>query len=50
VAAISAVAAASGELERTGAGGLAALVGDPLPLLRELRERGVRAAAFEGVS
>ena len=50
VAAVAAVAAATGSLERTGAGGLAGLVTDPLPLLRDLWERGVRAAAFEGVS
>jgi hypothetical protein len=50
VAAVAAVEAASGRLSRPGAGGLAALVPDPLPVLRELWERGVRAAAFEGVS
>jgi hypothetical protein len=49
VAAVAAVAAGAGDLERSGAGGLAALVADPLPMLRDLWERGVRAAAFEGV-
>lgn len=50
VAAVAAVAAARGELQGVGAAGLAALVGDPLPLLRSLWDRGVRAATFEGVS
>ena len=50
VAAVAAVAAGTGSLEGPGAKGLAALVADPLPLLRELWDRGVRAAAFEGVS
>jgi hypothetical protein len=50
VAAIAAVAAAAGDLERTGAGGLASKVRDPLPLLQQLWDRGVRAAAFEGVT
>ena len=50
VAAVAAVAAGTGGLEGPGAAGLAALVGDPLPFLRDLWERGVRAAAFEGVS
>ena len=50
VAAVAAVAAAAGTLEGPGAGGLAAFVTDPLPLLRDLWDRGVRAAAFEGVS
>jgi hypothetical protein len=49
VAAVAAVAAGTGALERTGAAGLAALVADPLPMLRDLWDRGVRAAAFEGV-
>jgi hypothetical protein len=50
VAAVAAVWAATGRLEGTGTAGLASVVGDPLPFLRDLRERGVRAAAFEGVS
>ncbi len=50
VAAVAAVAAGTGALGGPGAGGLAAFVSDPLPFLRELWERGVRAAAFEGVS
>ena len=48
VAALAALAAAGGELARPGAGGLAELA-DPLPMLRELRDRGVKAATFEGV-
>jgi saccharopine dehydrogenase-like NADP-dependent oxidoreductase len=47
VAAIAARAAATGELHRHGAGGLAELV-EPIPFLAELRRRGVRAAVFEG--
>jgi hypothetical protein len=50
VAAVAAVAAGAGALEGPGAAGLGALVPDPLPFLRDLWERGVRAAAFEGVS
>jgi hypothetical protein len=50
MAAVAAVATGQRRLERPGAGGLAALVADPLPLLHELWARGVRAAAFEGVS
>jgi hypothetical protein len=49
VAALAALAAAGGDLLRAGAGGLAELA-EPLPMLRELRDRGVKAAAFEGVS
>jgi hypothetical protein len=49
VAALAALAAAGGELARTGAAGLAELA-EPLPLLRELRDRGVKAATFEGVA
>jgi hypothetical protein len=48
VGAVAAVEAAAGRLSRPGAGGLAELVTDPLPLLRDLWERGVRAAVFEG--
>lgn len=38
----------SGRFRRVGAGGLADLVGEPVPFLAELAERGVRAAVFEG--
>jgi saccharopine dehydrogenase-like NADP-dependent oxidoreductase len=48
VAAVAAVEAAAGRLARPGAAGLAELVTDPLPLLRDLWDRGVRAAIFEG--
>ena len=48
VAAVAAVEAGAGRLLRPGAGGLAELVTDPLPLLRDLWDRGVRAAVFEG--
>jgi len=47
VAAIAARRAASGELARAGAAGLAELV-EPVPFLAELRRRGVRAAMFSG--
>ncbi|MDQ1375115.1 MAG: hypothetical protein QOJ09_2453 [Actinomycetota bacterium] len=50
VAAVAALTVGTGGTEGPGAGGLAALVSDPLPLLRDLWDRGVRAAAFEGVS
>lgn len=50
VAAVAAIWAADGRLARTGAGGLAGLVDDPVPFLHELAARGVRAAAFEGAS
>jgi hypothetical protein len=49
VAALTAVAAASGRLRRTGAGGVGELV-EPLPMLNELAARGVKAATFDGVS
>jgi len=48
VAAVTAVAVGSGRLVRPGAAGLAVLVGDPLPLLQELADRGVRCASFSG--
>jgi saccharopine dehydrogenase-like NADP-dependent oxidoreductase len=48
VAAVSALWAGSGRVERTGAGGLAELVA-PTPFLAELARRGVRAAVFDGV-
>jgi len=47
VAAVAARAVADGSLSRRGAFGLAA-VEDPLPLLSDLAERGIRAAAFDG--
>lgn len=49
VAALTAVAAARGQLRRNGAGGLATMV-DPLPILSELALRGVKAAVFEGAA
>ena len=48
VAGLAASWAAQGRLSRPGAGGLADLVAEPVPFLRELADRGVRAAAFEG--
>ncbi len=47
VAAVTARAVADGTVARRGAFGLASLE-DPLPLLQDLAERGIRAAAFEG--
>ena len=47
VAAVAAVAVGDGTIDRHGAFGLAALE-DPLPLLNDLADRGIRAAAFEG--
>jgi saccharopine dehydrogenase-like NADP-dependent oxidoreductase len=47
VAASAAVRAATGRL-RTGAGGLASLVGEPGELLAELAERGITILTFEG--
>ena len=47
VAAMAAVATGTG-LARTGAAGLAVLLPDPLPLLQELANRGVRCATFSG--
>jgi hypothetical protein len=47
LAAVAALAVAAGAARRTGAAGMAELF-DPLPLLRDLAERGVRAAVFEG--
>ena len=46
-AAAVAIAVAGGRVRRAGAGGAAALL-EPLPILRDLAERGVRAAAFDG--
>ena len=47
LAAVSALAAARGELRRAGAAGLAELA-PTVPFLAELARRGVRAAVFEG--
>lgn len=47
VAALAAVFAGSGQLTRSGAGGLASMV-EPVPFLSELARRGVKAAVFEG--
>lgn len=49
VAAIAAGWAADGRLARAGAAGLAELVDDVVPFLKDLAHRGVRAAVFEGV-
>jgi saccharopine dehydrogenase-like NADP-dependent oxidoreductase len=49
VAALAAIAAGSGGLRRTGAGGLAEMV-EPVPFLTELARRGVKAAVFEGAA
>lgn len=48
VAAVAAAFAADGRLHRHGAGGLAELLDEPAPFLRELARRGVKAAVFEG--
>lgn len=48
VAALTAIWAGEGRLERDGAAGLAELVA-PVPFLGELARRGVKAAAFDGV-
>lgn len=48
VAANAAMWAVSRRFARAGAAGLAELVDDPVPFLRSLAERGVRAAVFEG--
>jgi saccharopine dehydrogenase-like NADP-dependent oxidoreductase len=50
VAAVAATWTADGRLTRSGAGGLAELVDEPVPFLQELARRGVRAAVFEGQS
>ena len=50
VVAAASVWAVAGRLTRAGAAGLGELVEDPVPFLRELAERGVRAAVFEGSS
>jgi saccharopine dehydrogenase-like NADP-dependent oxidoreductase len=48
VAAVTATWAAEGLFTRPGAAGLATLLDDAVPFLRELARRGVRAASFEG--
>jgi saccharopine dehydrogenase-like NADP-dependent oxidoreductase len=48
VAAVTAIWTADGRMTRSGAGGLAELLEEPVPFLRELARRGVRAAVFEG--
>ncbi len=48
VAAVIAVEIGSGRLTRVGAAGLAVLCPEPLPLLLELADRGIRGATFEG--
>lgn len=48
VISVAASWAATGGYRRFGAGGLADLVSEPVPFLRELGDRGVRAAVFAG--
>lgn len=48
VAGVAADWAIQGSFARSGAGGLAEMVEEPLPFLQELARRGVRAAAFSG--
>jgi saccharopine dehydrogenase-like NADP-dependent oxidoreductase len=48
VAAVATAWAVTGRLGRTGSGGLADLVPEPVAFLHELAERGVRAAVFAG--
>ncbi|HSS09398.1 MAG TPA: saccharopine dehydrogenase NADP-binding domain-containing protein [Acidimicrobiales bacterium] len=50
VAAVAAAWAAENRLTRSGAGGLAELVDEPVSFLRELARRGVKAAVFEGTA
>jgi saccharopine dehydrogenase-like NADP-dependent oxidoreductase len=50
VAAVAAAWTADSRLTRSGAGGLAELVDEPVPFLRELARRGVKAAVFEGTA
>lgn len=49
VAALTAVRIGTGAVNHTGAGGLATLL-EPLPFLLDLRDRGIRAAIFEGAT
>jgi saccharopine dehydrogenase-like NADP-dependent oxidoreductase len=48
VASLAATWAGAGRMARSGAGGLAVLVGEPGTFLRELHTRGVRTVQFEG--
>jgi hypothetical protein len=48
VAAMAATWAVEARLARTGAAGLAELVPEAVPFLRQLADRGIRAAVFEG--
>jgi hypothetical protein len=48
VAAVATGWAVAGRFARPGAGGLAELVAEPVAVLHELAERGVRAAVFAG--
>ena len=48
VAGVLAIWALEGQLSGPGAGGVAEMVTDPVPILHDLARRGVRAAAFEG--
>ena len=50
VAALAASWAAGARLARSGAGSLAEMLGEPVPFLRTLAERGIRAAAFTGTA
>lgn len=50
VSGLTALWAVGGLLARTGAGGLAEMVDQPVPYLQELARRGLRAAAFEGTA
>jgi saccharopine dehydrogenase-like NADP-dependent oxidoreductase len=50
VAAVAAAWTVDSRLTRFGAGGLAELVSEPVPFLRELARRGVKAAVFEGTA
>jgi hypothetical protein len=49
VASVAAKFAVEERFDRTGAGGLAELLADPVPALQLLADRGVRAAVFEGI-
>ena len=49
VAALAAIRVVDGDVSRRGAAGLASVI-EPLPFLRDLRDRGVRAATFEGAN
>lgn len=49
VAAVATEIAVRGEFQRSGSGGLAGLLHDTLPVLKNLADRGLRAAVFEGM-